>query len=133
MAKSHSQKQYFSHRHIPKYSVLLVKSLGTPLLIYFALAGNFFMFSCAYLFYYFETPLNPNVTGYADALWWAICTVSTVGYGDIYPMTGKGRLVGALLIIIGISFFLSFMAVLVSVMTELISESEKTSKSPLEQ
>lgn len=83
------------------------------------------MFTCAYLFYYFESPMNPNVTSYADALWWAMCTVSTVGYGDVFPITGYGRVVAAFLIVIGISFFLSFMAVLVSVMTELIAEADR--------
>jgi voltage-gated potassium channel len=117
--------QRFSHHHIPKYSILLLRSLNTPLLVYFALAGNFFMFSCAYAFYYFESPVNATVTTYGDALWWALCTVSTVGYGDITPQTGYGRLVGAFLIIIGISFFLSFMAVLVSVMSELIADDQK--------
>jgi len=34
-----------------------------------------------------------------DSIWWAVVTASTVGYGDTYPMTGPGRVVGAILIL----------------------------------
>lgn len=101
--------------HVPKYSVVLLDAVKTPLLIYLALAGNFIMVVAAYLFFQFEHLSNATVTGYGDALWWAICTVSTVGYGDIVPTTTGGRWVGAFLIIFGVSFFLSFMAALVTV------------------
>lgn len=44
-----------------------------------------------------------NIDGYGDALWWAMTTVSTVGYGDRYPVTGQGRLVAAALMVGGIA------------------------------
>ncbi|WP_436792085.1 potassium channel family protein [Yinghuangia sp. YIM S10712] len=43
-----------------------------------------------------------NITDYPDALWWAITTITTVGYGDLHPVTPEGRLVGAVLMIVGI-------------------------------
>lgn len=48
---------------------------------------------------------NPeaNIVGFSDALWWAITTVTTVGYGDRYPVTGEGRLVAGLLMLGGIA------------------------------
>jgi voltage-gated potassium channel len=82
-------------------------------------AGNAITFGMAYVFYLFEHKINTAVDSYWDAAWWAICTVSTVGYGDIVPVTWAGKATGAILIIVGVCFFLSYMAVLVSVVSEL--------------
>jgi len=45
-----------------------------------------------------------NITTFGDALWWACETVTTVGYGDRYPVTTEGRLVAVALMIVGIGF-----------------------------
>ncbi|HYU19715.1 MAG TPA: potassium channel family protein [Chloroflexota bacterium] len=42
---------------------------------------------------------------FADALWWAVSTITTVGYGDVYPKTNAGRGVATLLMLVGISLF----------------------------
>src|SRR5450759_2995060 len=44
-----------------------------------------------------------NIKTIPDALWWAITTVTTVGYGDRYPTTGTGRLVAGALVLVGIA------------------------------
>ena len=44
-----------------------------------------------------------NIKTFADGLWWAITTVTTVGYGDRYPTTSEGRFLAVLLMIVGIS------------------------------
>ena len=114
--------QFKLHYHIPRFSYILFKALKSPLLIYFTIAGNVLTFFSAYIFYFFESGINENVSSYLDAAWWALCTISTVGYGDIVPVTIEGRIIGAFLIIVGVTFFLGFMAVLVSVMSALITE-----------
>ncbi len=48
---------------------------------------------------------DANITNYGDALWWSITTVSTVGYGDVYPVTGAGRVIAIALIVAGVSLF----------------------------
>ena len=48
---------------------------------------------------------NSNIKTAEDALWWGLITISTVGYGDYYPVTTWGRLVSSLLIISGVSLF----------------------------
>ena len=44
-----------------------------------------------------------NITTFGDALWWAMTTVTTVGYGDQFPVTTTGRIVAAALMLVGIS------------------------------
>ena len=44
---------------------------------------------------------------YGTAVWWAIVTLGTVGYGDVVPHTGWGRVVGSVVIIVGVTFMLS--------------------------
>jgi voltage-gated potassium channel len=43
-----------------------------------------------------------NITSFGDALWWASTTVTTVGYGDRYPVTTEGRLIAVALMVVGI-------------------------------
>jgi voltage-gated potassium channel len=46
-----------------------------------------------------------NIKTAEDALWWAVTTITTVGYGDRYPVTTEGRLVAVCLMVIGIGLF----------------------------
>jgi Ion channel len=48
---------------------------------------------------------NANITTASDALWWGTVTVATVGYGDRYPVTNPGRIVGVLLMTMGLALF----------------------------
>jgi hypothetical protein len=49
-----------------------------------------------------------NITTASDALWYTIVTISTVGYGDRYPVTNEGRIIGALIIVVGVAIFGTF-------------------------
>jgi voltage-gated potassium channel len=46
-----------------------------------------------------------NIHNFGDALWWSVVTVTSVGYGDKYPVTGAGRAVAVVLMITGIALF----------------------------
>ncbi len=57
------------------------------------------------LMYYFENDAQPDkFDNIGDALWWAVATLTTVGYGDVYPITGIGKLLSAIIALIGIGF-----------------------------
>jgi voltage-gated potassium channel len=51
------------------------------------------------------------------SLWWAVETVSTVGYGDIVPVTTQGRIVGTVLMITGVSMIPLITSIVVSILT----------------
>ncbi|MGH8475451.1 MAG: ion transporter [Methylococcales bacterium] len=53
----------------------------------------------------FENATDSNIKGPGDALWWAFVTLTTVGYGDRFPVTPEGRLVGVLLMTAGVGLF----------------------------
>ncbi len=55
-----------------------------------------------------------NIKTAEDALWWSISTITTVGYGDIYPVTTEGRIVAAVLMITGVGLFGAFTAYVAS-------------------
>jgi voltage-gated potassium channel len=61
-------------------------------------------------FHFFESGTNQNVKSLWDSFWWAMVTVSTVGYGDIYPVTTGGRLTAMLLMLIGVGVLGSYVA-----------------------
>jgi voltage-gated potassium channel len=44
-----------------------------------------------------------NIKNFGDGLWWAITTVTTVGYGDRFPVTSTGRVLAVCLMLVGIS------------------------------
>lgn len=61
---------------------------------------------------------NPNIQSFGDALWWAIVTTTTVGYGDVSPTTGEGRLIAVGLMLVGIGFIGVFTATITSFLLE---------------
>jgi voltage-gated potassium channel len=65
--------------------------------------------------YVVERPENKSLTSFGDAVWWAITTTTTVGYGDIYPVTAEGRLIAVMLMLTGIGVIGVFTATIASV------------------
>jgi len=55
-----------------------------------------------------EADKGGNIHTAGDALWWAVSTISTVGYGDRFPVTDEGRMVAAVLMTAGVGLFATF-------------------------
>ncbi len=68
----------------------------------------FFIALFGFIFFITE----PDVKSFSDGLWWALVTITTVGYGDITPMTSIGRLVASALMFLGLGLIASLTAVI---------------------
>jgi voltage-gated potassium channel len=54
------------------------------------------------LFYALENGSNPQAWNIFDGIWWSVITLTTIGYGDIYPITFGGKILGMILAMVGI-------------------------------
>jgi voltage-gated potassium channel len=64
---------------------------------------------------------NANISDFGDAIWWAVTTMTTVGYGDQYPVSGAGRLVAFGRMIGGIALLGTVTATLASWLVETVA------------
>ncbi len=108
-------------KHVPAYSRMVLDSMRSPAVVYFVLAGNVVLFASVSLFHYFEIEHNSNVVDYWDALWWGVATFTTVGFGDIVPVTWQGRIVGLTLMGTGVILFVGTTALFASTVFARIS------------
>ena len=85
---------------------LFLFTLSTLMLLYFSSIG----------IYYFENEAQPEVfASIFDAMWWSVATLTTVGYGDVYPITNGGKIFASVIVFIGLG--------LVAIPTGLIASS----------
>lgn len=61
-----------------------------------------------------EDSPNSNIKTAEDAIWWSYTTITTVGYGDKYPVTTEGRIIAGLLMTVGVGLFGTFTGLLAS-------------------
>ncbi|XP_055920822.1 potassium voltage-gated channel subfamily KQT member 4 isoform X16 [Eupeodes corollae] len=59
----------------------------------------------SFLVYLMEKDVNEKFSNFAQALWWGVITLCTVGYGDMVPETWQGKLIASFCALLGISFF----------------------------
>ncbi|KAH8400759.1 hypothetical protein KR009_000779 [Drosophila setifemur] len=59
----------------------------------------------SFLVYMWEKDVNDKFSNFAQALWWGVITLCTVGYGDMVPITWQGKLIASCCALLGISFF----------------------------
>lgn len=107
----------------------LLRAFLRPSFIYLVVAGNGVLLASTALVYALEKDINPRMASYFDSLWWGVSTVTTVGFGDIVPITIVGRAIGIVLMYTGTVLFISFTGMLV---TYWIRQEVERELSPLE-
>lgn len=72
-------------------------------LVLFGMAALILLYFSAVGIYFFEHPAQPEIfTSIFSSLWWSVCTITTVGYGDIFPVTIGGRMFTFLVLVVGL-------------------------------
>ena len=99
----------------------IIKTKKFELITLLLLVG-FITFIGGAVIYVFEYKVNPNISNFFDALYWSLITISTVGYGDISPITIQGRILTMFLILAGIAFISFATSIIASAFTEKLQE-----------
>jgi voltage-gated potassium channel len=73
--------------------------------------GNSIIFAYAFVFYTLEVNINEKVASLLDAVWWSFSTATTVGYGDIIPVSAEGKILGITLMLLGTALFVTYTAI----------------------
>lgn len=74
-------------------------------LLYYIVYLVIIFFYCTMAYYRYEVGINSDLKSFGDAVWLAFTTLTTIGYGDIHPVTSEGRIVSAILVVTGTGFF----------------------------
>jgi voltage-gated potassium channel len=81
---------------------------------------------CSVLVLQFESrAADANITTGGDALWWALVTITTVGYGDYFPVTAAGRITGAFVMFAGVGIIGALASILASVLVAPTEEEDE--------
>ena len=99
---------------------LLALVILSLMLVYLAACG----------IHFFERDAQPEAFGsILDSMWWAVVTLTTVGYGDVFPTTAGGKVFTALVTLVGVGLIAIPSGLLASVLTEARVERQKAEKS----
>ena len=102
---------------------LLALVILSLMLVYLAACG----------IYYFEREAQPEAFGsILGSMWWAVVTLTTIGYGDVYPNTAGGKLFTALVALVGVGLIAIPSGLLASVLTEARVERRKVEEGETE-
>ncbi len=89
----------------------------------------FLMIFSGSLIYFAEHEAQPDKFPHIPAsMWWAVITLTTVGYGDVYPITPLGKLLGGILALLGIGIFALPAGIIASGFTEVIALNQRKNK-----
>lgn len=102
----------------------VISSKKEILTISFVLIG-LILYMVSAVMYYVENAAQPEVfSSIPKTMWWGVATLTTVGYGDIFPITPLGRMLGGIIAILGIGIFAIPTGIIASGFTEYVEKSD---------
>jgi len=107
----------------------IVRNRGQYAAFITLLAAFMVLVSASLLVLQFESrSADANITTGGDALWWAIVTITTVGYGDFFPVTSLGRLTGVYVMFAGVGIIGALASILASILVPTPAEMSDASE-----
>lgn len=122
--------------HISRYNESLVRfslalKIIRPELVLFFIVTNVFLFLAAAGIYFFEKDVQPQAfASIFHSLWWAIITLTTVGYGDVYPISAGGRTFTYFVLLIGLGVITIPAGLIASALSEARDIEKNKTKNP---
>lgn len=87
------------------YKILRKQVANTALVSVFFVMFLVIEFGAIGVLYAERNAIDANITSANDAIWWAFVSITTVGYGDKFPVTDMGRIVGVVTLLVGVGLF----------------------------
>jgi voltage-gated potassium channel len=86
--------------------------------------------ACSTAMFYVEGPNQVGFQSIPETMWWGVTTLTTVGYGDVSPVTGAGKILGALVALLGVGVFALPAGILASGFAEALDRNETKADGP---
>ena len=80
--------------------------------------------------YHLEGHVNDKFRSIPETMWWGVATLTTVGYGDVYPETGAGKVLGAMVALLGVGVFALPAGILASGFSEALERDRERRRPP---
>lgn len=101
-----------------RFNKVILRLLWSHSFLVVTLVGNFMIIGMSGIFYLLESVTNPRISSLFDAVWWGFSTATTVGYGDIVPITAFGKVLGILMMLMGTALFATYTAMFAQIIIE---------------
>lgn len=115
--QSNRHRPFSQFKRLPQSGAVLGSRIGMlirlPIFLLLTFVVHAMILLCAWIFYVLEADANERITSFLDAVYWAVTTITTVGYGDIVPITDSGKILAMLTMVFGtlcITLYTAFFA-----------------------
>jgi len=103
----------------------VVKNKKEELIVAIFIVAMMLVMAASFM-YYAENQVQPEkFSGILEAMWWGIATLTTVGYGDVYPITVIGKIFGGIIALLGIGLFALPAGIISSGLLEIMQKEKK--------
>lgn len=106
------------------FGMFLKNPARSAITVYLTLTGIVY-FYCSLGLYTYESGVNEGINRFGDVLWMSFTTLTSVGYGDIYPVTTPGRILAAILVITGMGLFGLVTAEIATIIIRVMKDQEE--------